>query len=269
MSSSRTVTVLGFGNIARDLVPALLSNGAGLLILSHDASKLKGVPLGVATAMADYTNEKQLEGLFKAHKVEAVVSTASGSDEFFRYTQVGIARAAKESGVQLFVTNEFGVANDGHDPKSVFGAKSEAAARISKEVGLPTARVFNGLFIEWIPIVTAYASKPGAFVVAGKGDTKASFTAIADIAGFVAHIVTAAPLSEISNRIFLIEGQVATFNEIAQILGREVTYTALEEIADPISRLLQRGVEEGWMRTGAGPGYPPSSSKEIERRSSS
>ena len=41
----------------------------------------------------------------------------------------------------------------------------------------------TGLFTEFIPWATSSATKPGEFVVAGKGDKKVSFTALSDIGG--------------------------------------------------------------------------------------
>lgn len=52
-------------------------------------------------------------------------------------------------------------------------------------------------------------------ISAGRGDTKASFTNSEDVAGFTAYIVTHLSPSELTNKIFRIEGEHANMLDIA------------------------------------------------------
>lgn len=184
------------------LVQALAAQGAKVFLLSRDASKLKDVPATVKTASVDYTNEAQVVNVLKENVVDVVAVTLGGgtdTENVIAVVQVAIARAAKAAGVKLFVPAEFGLNAEGHAPGSLFGAKSAAlgislflemlelilnvsTAKI-QEIGIPTARVVTGVFTELVPWLTSATSKPGEFVVAGKGDKKVSFTALADIGG--------------------------------------------------------------------------------------
>ena len=104
-----------------------MAQGARVILLSRDASKLKDVPSAVKTASVDYTNEAQVALVLKEHAVDVVViSLANGSEttngsEILTVVQVCIARAAKEAGVKLFLPNEFGPETEG-----VFGDQNEA-----------------------------------------------------------------------------------------------------------------------------------------------
>ena len=79
-----------------------------------------------------------------------------------------------------------------------------------------------------LPWATSSASKPGEFVIAGKGDKKVRFTSVLDIGGiysvdlsdgldayisvgYVAHTFTSIPFPELYNKSLLIEGQAARF----------------------------------------------------------
>lgn len=109
-----------------------MAQGARVILLSRDASKLKDVPSAVKTASVDYTNEAQVALVLKEHAVDVVIiSLANGSEttngsKILTVVQVGISRAAKEAGVKLFLPNEFGPETEGYGPGSVFGDQNEA-----------------------------------------------------------------------------------------------------------------------------------------------
>ncbi|KAG0703412.1 hypothetical protein DFH29DRAFT_1078966 [Suillus ampliporus] len=74
----------------------------------------------------------------------------------------------------------------------------------------------NGLFHEFVPWLTALADT-GKFHIVNKGETPGSFTAVSDVAGYVAHILTTQPPSRLLDVEIHIEGQRATFSEIAAL----------------------------------------------------
>lgn len=83
----------------------------------------------------------------------------------------------------------------------------------AKSIGLPTLRVFNGLFCEFVPWFTTLADT-GKFHIVNKGETPGSFTAVSDVAGYVAHILTTQSPSRLLDVEIHIEGQRATLSEI-------------------------------------------------------
>ncbi|KAF9022215.1 NAD(P)-binding protein [Hymenopellis radicata] len=266
MSSTRTIAVLGYGNIGKPIVEALSAAGAVVLVLSRDASKLSGVPSTARAFSVDYADEVKLGGLFKEHSVDIVVSTLTPSA--VSDVQVAVARAAKKAGVKLFVPSEYGISTEGHTGDSLFGAKNASAAQI-QALGLPTARIMTGYFMEFIPFVTSDAKKPGEFVIAGNGDVKFTATAASDIAGYIAHILTTRSFADLNNSIHLIEGQSLTFNEVAALYNKKPTYVAVDAIEHPVQRVLLTALNAGWAKTGFDITKPDAPFEVVDARSRS
>ena len=65
--------------------------------------------------------------------------------------QPGIAEAAKEAGVKLFVPSEFGGPTEG-ETEGLFGAKASIQERL-KAIGIPYTLFYTGPFADfiWIP----------------------------------------------------------------------------------------------------------------------
>ncbi|KAG1731120.1 hypothetical protein EDD22DRAFT_982591 [Suillus occidentalis] len=120
-----------------------------------------------------------------------------------------LADAAKEAGVKLFVPSEFGVSPPAvglaHE-KHAFAGSFSISQSMRKSIGLPTLRVYNGLFHDFVPWLTALTDT-GKFHIVSKGDMPGSFTAISDVAGYVAHILTTQPPSRLLDVEVRIEGQ--------------------------------------------------------------
>lgn len=85
----------------------------------------------------------------------------------------------------------------------------------------------------------------------------------------MAHILTNIPLSELYNKTLLIEGQAATFKEIAQALVKDITYVLPEDIEHPFFRFLQEVAEKGGFRFGYSLANPDASEEVVSKRSSS
>ena len=86
--------------------------------------------------------------------------------------------------------------------------------------------------------------------------------------GYVAHVLTTVPLPELYNKSLLIEGQAATLQEVAGILGKKVTRVEPEEIEQPFVRFLLGLADKGGVRTGAIVTDPDASEEVVEKRSS-
>lgn len=84
----------------------------------------------------------------------------------------------------------------------------------------------------------------------------------------MAHILTSIPLPELYNKSLLIEGQAATFQEVAQILGKKLTHVSPEEIEHPFVRFLLQLADKGGVRTGYILTDANASDEVVEKRSS-
>lgn len=116
----------------------------------------------------------------------------------------------------------------------------------------------NGGFNTYIPWLTGADS--GKFQIFGKGDQKATFTDPADIAGFTAYVVTHLPPSELSNKIFRIEGEHASLLDIAGHYGSKVIVEHVDEFPeDKFRTYLQELVNSGRGSVG----YDAISGKEL------
>ncbi|KIY71715.1 NAD(P)-binding protein [Cylindrobasidium torrendii FP15055 ss-10] len=264
--SSRSVAVLGYGTLGKPIVHALVAEGAKVVVLSRDPSKL-ALPAGVSSAATAYDDEASVAKIFKEHAVEIILSTLSEFGE----TQLVAARAGKAAGVKLFVPSEFGIATNGNK-QSLFASKDKISETISKEIGIPTVRVFNGVFLEYIPWFVGSTAHPNkvAILKDGKGETKFSTTSIGDISAFLAHILVTLPYAELENIIVRLEGQGLTLQDVAKIAGREtVSVEAAELLGGPFVAILQGLTEAGQGRTSYDPSAPETSPEVVDERAGS
>ncbi|KAF9009273.1 hypothetical protein BDZ89DRAFT_1078593 [Hymenopellis radicata] len=220
-SESRTIALFGYG---------IDESGSYCCHLLSDPSKLSAVPRNAKLAAVDYNNdETKLSALLKENSVDVVVSTLTTA---VTTTDVQVAVARSEGGrVKLFLPSEFGLPTAGHTG-TPFSRPRMPLQRI-REL-LPTARIcVNRILPEFLPGIVSNPAKPGEFVIAGNGDARFSLTSTSDIAGYVAHILTALPLSDLENSVLLIEGQSMSLNEAAALYNKKPTYISLESLEEP------------------------------------
>jgi len=146
--------------------------------------------------------------------ISTIASVALGS-------QVGIAEAAKEAGVKLFIPSEFGWPTEGAT-EGLFGAKSRVQDQL-KSVGIPYALFYTGPHIDglWGPyaiyIVRLTSDLPlcrfvdldlrsGKVSVGGDGNMRFSFTSRPDIARYLSYVLTHLSSEQLSGRSFKIAG---------------------------------------------------------------
>ncbi|KIY66863.1 NAD(P)-binding protein [Cylindrobasidium torrendii FP15055 ss-10] len=265
--SAITVAVFGYGTVGKPLVADLLQNGANVVLFSRDASKLTEIPSQVKTESVDYNDDASIALLLKKNHADVVVCVLAGDFDVITKTQVGLARAAKEAGAQLFVPNEFGLNTDGYPSGTLFGAKYDATKALN-QVGVPTLRIITGAFIEYIPWLTGSSKHPEKVAITGKGETKFSFTSIPDISGYLAYVLTHYSFAALSNQVLLIEGQAASLREVADILGKEVVAIEGEEL-HPLAKVLQEVGELGALRVGYEYSKPDTPSQLVTLKSGS
>jgi len=235
----KNVAVVGAGGIGGPIAEALLSEGANVVVVTRpESSSAKPFSAGIKVISVTFTDVPALAAAFKENKTEVVISTIGHAA---LPNQRFLADAAKQAGVKLFLPSEFGYSTIGQT-EGELGLKTEFGEYV-KEIGLPFARIFTGGFTTYIPYLTSIDS--GKIQILGKGDTKASFTDPADIAGFTAYIVTHLTPSELSNKFFRIEGERASLLDIAEYYGPKVPVEHVNGFDDKFKTFLQQLVNSG------------------------
>jgi len=237
MSKYTSFAVVGAGIIGTPIVEALLAKNASVVVITREGSKTKNdIPAGAKYASVDLTNAEKVADILRDHKVEVVVSTV-GSPGLPAQSVLG--DASKLAGVKLFVPSEFGFSTIGKT-EGALGLKNRFAEYL-KEIGLPSARIFVGLFANFIPWLVELDS--GKVKIVGKGDKKITFTAPEDIAGFTAHILTTLPPTKLDNTVFRIQGSSATLLDVAAFFEGKVPFEHVDKLEDPFPTYLQRIIE--------------------------
>jgi uncharacterized protein YbjT (DUF2867 family) len=91
----------------------------------------------------DYSDKKSVKAALAG--VDVVICTIAGAALGM---QVGIAQAAKEAGVKLFVPSEFGGVTAG-ETEGIFGQKAGIHDQL-KALSLPYALFYTGIYSDYI-----------------------------------------------------------------------------------------------------------------------
>ncbi|KAG2093565.1 NAD(P)-binding protein [Suillus cothurnatus] len=213
MSLYTSFAVVGAGpTIGGRIVKALLERGASVVALARPSSTSTSSPLleGAKIATADYADVKAVASVLREHKVEVLISAvAYGALP----SQSTIADASKEAGVKLFVPSEFGLPTEGGKGGHLV-IKSQFADYL-KSLGIPSLRFYTGMFMEFIPLFTGVDT--GKFLILGKGDASFSTTALDDVAGFTAHVLTSLPPAKLHDATLRVEGERTSFNKVGAL----------------------------------------------------
>ncbi|KAJ7621220.1 hypothetical protein FB45DRAFT_839060 [Roridomyces roridus] len=220
MSSYKSFALFGAGTIGVPILNALVANKASVVLFTRpDSAPKANLPSSVKIVKVDFSDAGAVAAALKEHQVDVVLSTltttAAGA-------QQSLVEAAKRANVKLFVPSEYGMPTEGHS-QGPLGDKNRTAESL-KAAGIPYVRFFTGNFIEFAPWLTSFDAEKKKFTITGTGNVPGSFTSIGDIAAFVAHVLTTLPPSELENRIFRLEGERATLNEVAKQFGATVDY---------------------------------------------
>ncbi|KAA1474792.1 NAD-P-binding protein [Dentipellis sp. KUC8613] len=218
MSTFSRFAIAGAGNLGAFVAEELLNLKASgkvkeVTVLTRSSgtnSTLdKLASKGAKIATVDYTSKASLTAALSG--VDVAISTLSLGPGF--EAQDAVAVAAKAAGVRLFLPSEFGNATD-ELTEGLLYAKTQFHARL-RELGLPYLLVFTGEFTDFvfIPFVDLDINS-GKVTVGGDGNTPLSWTSRTDIGRFVAHALTTLPPNELNNKIFRIEGDRLSFNEV-------------------------------------------------------
>ncbi|KAJ7694631.1 hypothetical protein B0H17DRAFT_1131926 [Mycena rosella] len=208
MSAYNSFAVVGGGTIGLPIINALVARNVSVVLLSRPDASAKTVPSGVQVVKVDYTDAAAVAAVFKAHNVEVVLSTITTTAAA---AQKSLVEAARLAAVKLFVPSEYGMPTEGQAEGDL------------KAAGIPSTRFYVGIFTDIIPWLVGH-SEHGKIRIVGKGEVPVSFTAAADIAGFVAHVLTTLPRSELENRVFRLEGDRASMNDLGVLFKAPVEH---------------------------------------------
>ncbi|KAL1745182.1 hypothetical protein HDZ31DRAFT_36998 [Schizophyllum fasciatum] len=253
MSAFKVFAVAGAqSNVGKAAVLALAAtSGVSVLVLTRKTTpRPDWLPEAVAHAGIDYADVEGTAAVIRQHKVEALIAAVTTTAVL---QQLPLADAAKAGGVQLFVPSEYGTVTKGWkkgEAPAYLVPKVQVADHL-ESIGLPSVRLFTGSFIEFVPLLVGYVvNKKVNILNSLKGDTAFSATATSDIGGYLVHLLTHYPLSELANKAFRIEGDRLTLNGLGAVFKAPVE--KVEEVPVPEGGLpsaalatLQSVIEQG------------------------
>ncbi|KAJ7071406.1 hypothetical protein C8F01DRAFT_432983 [Mycena amicta] len=219
--SYKSFAVVGAGTVGSAIVAGLAGKNLPVVVLARPGSKsIDNLPAGAKSATLDTSDAAAVAAVLKEHKVDVVLSTVTTTAVS---AQKPIVDAAKAAGVKLFVPSEYGMPTDG-ETQGVLGAKNQIAEQL-KSLGIPSLKIYTGIFTEFLPWLFAYTENKKINVI-GEGEVPVSFTSAPDIAGFVVHVLTTLPPAELENKAFRIEGDRIKANDIGALFKTTVEHVS-------------------------------------------
>ncbi|KIJ68788.1 hypothetical protein HYDPIDRAFT_107039 [Hydnomerulius pinastri MD-312] len=245
-NSFKSFALVGVGNtVGVPIIKALLARNVSVIVLTRPTST-KILPDGVKVVPVDYTDVSAVTAVLREHSIDVLISTLSG-DGFA--AQIPLADASKAAGVKLFVPSEFGSPTGGAK-EGLLALKDQHAVHL-KSIGLPSLRIYHGLFQEWIPWLAA-VEETGRFLIVGKGDVPVSFTSIPDVGAYLAYVLTALPPAELNDTALRIEGYRGTMREIGALYASRAPVDFVESIPSDVPDASFREYLQGHFDEGVG-----------------
>ncbi|KAK0493825.1 hypothetical protein EDD18DRAFT_1356315 [Armillaria luteobubalina] len=182
----------------------LLENIPVLVLTRKTSDSSSNIPASsnIKITKVDYEDSAEISAILKENNVEVIISavkTVPGGK-----SQYALADSTKAVGVKLFVSSEFRNVTAGSS-LTVYKEKGDFAKYL-KKIRFPSARIYMGVFFVYIPVLVGYHIDQ-KFNIVGKGQMKASFSALEDIGGFVAHIVTHLSADQLNDKIFRLQSR--------------------------------------------------------------
>ncbi|KAK0185498.1 hypothetical protein F5146DRAFT_1165356 [Armillaria mellea] len=235
------------GIVGKAILDVLIAENVSFIVLTRKSSDSSSNFPNVKTAKVDYEDIAEVSGVLKEHGVDVLISPINAA--VVGKTQYALADSAKAAGVKLFVPSEFGFVTAGASVEVL--KEKENFAQYLKKIGLPSVRFFTGLFFAYIPPLVGYHVDQ-KFNIVGKGQSKASFTALEDISGFVVYVLTHLPAEQLNDKIFRLESERLTLVEISVKVGLPPNHVAKlpGDLAESFFSQLQALIEGGGGSTG-------------------
>ncbi|KAI9457633.1 NAD-P-binding protein [Lactarius psammicola] len=216
MSGFKNFTIAGLGTVGSHIVRELLKlknegkvDNVTILTRSDSSSLDEYKASGAKIAVVDYGSAESLKNAVTG--ADVVISTVTHAALQVQHV---LAEQAKAAGVKLFVPSEFGDATDRQNPEGIFLIKQSVHHKC-KELDLPYALFFTGAHSDFVFIPhLSLDFKSGNVAVGLDGNALNSFTAQSDIGRYVAYVLTNLPRSKIEWRVFRIEAERKSFNQI-------------------------------------------------------
>jgi len=242
MVNTTLVIVGGTGGLGQEVAKGLVAaKGFGArkaLVRSLDSPKAKTLQeMGwELVQVEDFNDVDALEKALQDAKV--VVSTVGGGDMV--QLETATIKAAKRAGASLYVPSQFGVDSRRWGYQFPFLAGKKQVLDEADAVGLPTLKVFVGLFSDYIFNFLADPTNAKGRIV-GDGSAKLSFTRRSDI-GYV--LAKALEDPALANGGYLsIQGDNKSWKEALEMLGKALGKTIEFEYVDPSDALKQEEEE--------------------------
>ncbi|KAH9041841.1 hypothetical protein EDB84DRAFT_1559599 [Lactarius hengduanensis] len=191
MSGYKNFAVVGAGVIGSFIIHQLLTDKAAgtvkeVVILTRQGSKTTVNPAAKLIPV-DYSDKESIKNALVG--VDVVISTIAGAALDL---QPGIAQAAKEVGVKLFIPSEFTGPTEG-ETEGYFGEKGKIQEQL---------KAIDSL---WDPNLDLDLTS-GKVSVGGDGSKSNPFTSRLDIARYLSYVLTHLPADQLKNRSFTITG---------------------------------------------------------------
>ncbi|KAF9221938.1 NAD(P)-binding protein [Gyrodon lividus] len=239
----KSFAILGAGTLGLPLAKA--NNGASVAVMTRPSSKHRRFPAGTVHVSVDFMDVQALTDQFRRHNCEVVIS-AVNHDHL--EVQPPTLEAAKNADVKLYVPSEYGLPSEGQD--GILAQKSEFVDNI-KAAGIPYARLYSGLLMDFIPFFLGIDWNGEATLI-GEGDKAASWTALPDVAGFLAYALTHLPPQELYNRTLRIEGERYNLRQVAELYGDMIKIVRAPRFPDDIDSARLREYLQAKADAGAG-----------------
>lgn len=192
------------------------------------------VAQGVKFATADYYDPRNLLTAFRG--VDVAISAVEASEDGL-HNQKALGDCAKVGGVKIFVPSEFGTPTS--NPDEIIGLKIHIRDYL-REIKMPFTLFYTGPCTDLLfNPVFGFDFAGGKVTVPGGGDTPISFTGSVDVARYIVHILTTLPKEKLEWKVFRMEAERTTFNEILKSY-QEKTGKTLEIDHIPRSELEKR-----------------------------
>ncbi|KAK0191750.1 hypothetical protein F5146DRAFT_1198226 [Armillaria mellea] len=226
------------GLLGKHILNALITENVPVLVLtrkSSDSSSNLPASSNIKVAKVDYEDSAEVSAVLKENNIDVLISA------------VNTAMGGKSQ--YLFVPSEFGNPTAGASVKLL--KEKDDFAKYLRKIGLPSARIYTGLFFIYIPAVVGYVVDQ-KFNIVGKGQTKASFSALEDIGGFVAYIVTHLSAEQLNDKIFRLQSEGLSLVEVAAKVGLPPNHVEKlpGDLAESFLAALQVLIESGEGSTG-------------------
>jgi uncharacterized protein YbjT (DUF2867 family) len=228
-ASFKSFAIVGAGpHIGIPIVKAFLAINTPILVIARPSSNVSALPTGdqnLKVVRADYASSPDIIKVLQEHNIDVLISAVSLVTGGVA-AQYSFAEAAKVAGVKLFVPSEFGTKVQSEEGPA---AAKHRFAKYLKSIGLPSLRIYNGLFHEFIPWVSC-VEETGTFYIVGEGNNTISFSATSDVAGYLAHVLTTQEPSRLIDAELHIEGQRATLAELGALYSDKAPVVHVETL---------------------------------------